>query len=671
MPLLDRRTNSVVLRIVYDGPPEAGKTTNLKHLCDRLSLSRRGTLESPGGQDRTQFFDWLDVTGGWVGGRRVQCQLVTVPGQIQLARRRRYILDSADVVVFVADSRASAAPETSAALRSLARGLGNRENVPLLLQANKQDLPGAQAPPDLHRALALPARVPVIGAHASSGTGVLETFMLAVRMAVDHVRALLLAGELGEGDAVNAAELLIALEADAPAAFPARDAITNAASAAVTVATSRDTGAVFVPPNGDVATGLVWPPLTGRAALRDLDVQRARGAQLIELDDSMIRCGTWLLCAHRDAWQDIDLARRALLSVLPRQPALADVVPATRALAVTEAGDGTYRLWQVAAVPRTLAELAELDRDAAAAAIERANRELLPRLTALAADGSLELTVGPSTIDATGSLYVGGAWLHKPGHRSSPLELAILGAVSAASEPASTRPASPEPAAERSVVIELGAKTAARAAADRRVPLGLPPPPEPLSFQLPPVDLPAGLVWPGVSGRAALAALAAPVRVATVTTSWAPAGAIELACGNGWLAHTSPELVFPELELGRPVLFEAVRWQARMAHFTPPGRTYALSSEADGARLWVLTSVRRTVWETVQEAFDRGDRATAGQVARRGLEAVDEIRARGMSIGDLDHITTDDPPRLLATPWTPERDRLTAQLQRLFAAAVL
>ncbi|HEX3757711.1 MAG TPA: ADP-ribosylation factor-like protein, partial [Kofleriaceae bacterium] len=220
MPIVDRRTNSVVLRIVYDGPPEAGKTTNLRALCQRLSLSRRGELESPGGGERTQYFDWLDITGGWVGGHRVRCQLVTVPGQILLARRRRHILDSADVVVFVADSRASAAPETSAALRSLARGLDSRADVPLVLQANKQDLPDAQPPEQLHAALGLAARVPVIGAQASGGTGVLESFMLAVRLAVDHVRALLVAGELGEGEASGAAELLRALEADA---LPAAD----------------------------------------------------------------------------------------------------------------------------------------------------------------------------------------------------------------------------------------------------------------------------------------------------------------------------------------------------------------------------------------------------------------------------------------------------------------
>jgi len=178
-------------------------------------------------------------------------------------------------------------------------------------------------------------------------------------------------------------------------------------------------------------------------------------------------------------------------------------------------------------------------------------------------------------------------------------------------------------------------------------------------------------VWPGVSGRAALAALSSPVQVPHVTTSWAPRGAFELACADGWTAHSSPELRFSDLELGRPALFEAVRWQARLGTLTPPGRTYALAPDGDGARLWVLTPARRTVWAAVQDAFDNGDRETARQLARRGLEAVDQLRALGVMIDDLDHLTTDELPRLLTTPWTPRRDRLPVQLQRLFAAAVL
>src|SRR5262245_21248370 len=230
MPLVDRRTNSVVLRIVYDGPPDAGKATNLERLCERQSLSRRATPHIRG-VERMQFFDWLDVTGRAVGSHRVRCQLVTLPRQIELVQRRRHILDSADAVVFVADSRTCAALETDIALRSLSRGLGTRPDVPLVLQANKQDLSKARTPRDLHAALGLATRVPAVGAQATRGAGVLETFLLAVQLAVDHVRALLVAGEPGEHDPAAAAELVSALDADAPEVFRALEAIARTADA--------------------------------------------------------------------------------------------------------------------------------------------------------------------------------------------------------------------------------------------------------------------------------------------------------------------------------------------------------------------------------------------------------------------------------------------------------
>ena len=91
MPLFDQRSDSIILRVVYDGPPEAGKTTNVTQLCQKISLNRRGQLTTPGGAERTQFFDWVDVSGGYVAGRQLRLQLVTVPGQPELLRRRRYL----------------------------------------------------------------------------------------------------------------------------------------------------------------------------------------------------------------------------------------------------------------------------------------------------------------------------------------------------------------------------------------------------------------------------------------------------------------------------------------------------------------------------------------------------------------------------------------------------
>ena len=71
MPFLDQRTGALVVRVVYDGAAEAGKTTNLRRLEEGLRLTRRGArVEAPGSAGRrTQFFDWLDFQGGEVGGR--------------------------------------------------------------------------------------------------------------------------------------------------------------------------------------------------------------------------------------------------------------------------------------------------------------------------------------------------------------------------------------------------------------------------------------------------------------------------------------------------------------------------------------------------------------------------------------------------------------------------
>jgi len=749
MPIIDHRDNSVVLRIVYDGPPEAGKTTNLRQLCSRLSLSRRGEMDSPGGGERTQYFDWLDITGGWVGGHRVRCQLVTVPGQIQLARRRRHILDSADVVVFVADSRAGAAPETSAALRSLARGLDHRADVPLVLQANKQDLPGAQPPEQLHAALGLAARVPVVAAEASGGTGVLESFMLAVRLAVDHVRALLVAGELGDGEAAGAADLLRALEADAlPVAdvFDALDAIARAADPA---------GLATSPAAIDAAIHQTPPPYAAIAIAASIEASQETTAAADATPDLATVDST--ADGALDAGWEIDLPttprsitrpiRAGRLVALDLAPAIGAVAPGAAA-APCSIG---------CTMPEIAPDLARVDSDS----ITRPTRvirgqELVPVTAAEPDDaGAPGPVLGPSSdpiapgpprrplrpsralpaaepapafadprFDSRGATEPGEpldpalaesdgtpieparpeplpyfgtdedlTWELEPVEPRAPTILEtgyersgpVVIESRAATEPGSPAFAEPPPlprAARRAITASDAAPPGEPhieviVAVSRRppaltppIPL-VPPPPEPLPYQLPPIDLPAGMVWPGGSGRAAIAALGTPVRLVERPLPWAPRAAIELACGDGWTAHSSPELVYADLDAGRPALFDAVRWQAKLTHLTPPGRTYALGPDRDGVRLWVLTPTYRTVWAEIERAFAGGDRAAAGRLAKAGLEAVDELRARGVPIADLEHIAIDDPPRLLATPWTPGRDRLVVQLQRLFAAAVL
>src|SRR6202000_2744267 len=97
----DSRNGTVVIRVVYDGAPMAGKTTSVRALGAGLGAAVTSPAQIGG---RTLYFDWLDYTGGLFEGRRIRCQIVSVPGQATLAPRRRRLIESADAVVFVGDS---------------------------------------------------------------------------------------------------------------------------------------------------------------------------------------------------------------------------------------------------------------------------------------------------------------------------------------------------------------------------------------------------------------------------------------------------------------------------------------------------------------------------------------------------------------------------------------
>src|SRR4028118_139966 len=100
MPSFDLARGCIVMKIVYDGPALAGKTTNLQKLCSMFPIERRSELFTPGAlKGRTMFFDWLEIDGGKKGRHAYRFQLLTVPGQTQRSYRRRPLLQMADAVV--------------------------------------------------------------------------------------------------------------------------------------------------------------------------------------------------------------------------------------------------------------------------------------------------------------------------------------------------------------------------------------------------------------------------------------------------------------------------------------------------------------------------------------------------------------------------------------------
>ena len=62
MARFDPERKRIVIRVVYDGPGHAGKTTNLQRLSKSFASWRRSDLVSPNTLgERTQYFDWLEV----------------------------------------------------------------------------------------------------------------------------------------------------------------------------------------------------------------------------------------------------------------------------------------------------------------------------------------------------------------------------------------------------------------------------------------------------------------------------------------------------------------------------------------------------------------------------------------------------------------------------------
>lgn len=175
---------TIKVKVVYYGPAQSGKTTNLEQIhriTDPGGMNRLISLNTA--QDRTLFFDLLPFSLGAVSGYDLKIQLYTVPGQVQYNATRRVVLAGADAVVFVADSRRIMQKENVASFENMKVNLlANRlvpEKIPLVLQYNKRDLPELFGETDLDKALN-PWQRPSFPAVATEGQGVMETFTAVV-----------------------------------------------------------------------------------------------------------------------------------------------------------------------------------------------------------------------------------------------------------------------------------------------------------------------------------------------------------------------------------------------------------------------------------------------------------------------------------------------------------
>lgn len=186
MPEFEADAGRLTFKLVYYGPAQGGKTTNLMQLHAQAGTQMKGelmTLETQ--HDRTLFFDLLPLGFRTASGLTVRFRLFTVPGQAAHDGTRKAVLSRADGVVFVADSQRGQAVNNGESFQNLADNLGrvglDIARLPLVVQFNKRDLADILPEEEIRRRYAS-APWPLFFAAAIDGRGVGETFSALLRL---------------------------------------------------------------------------------------------------------------------------------------------------------------------------------------------------------------------------------------------------------------------------------------------------------------------------------------------------------------------------------------------------------------------------------------------------------------------------------------------------------
>lgn len=192
MSTINFANREINCKIVYYGPGVAGKTTNLKYIYTQVPDTVKGEMVSLATEDeRTLFFDFLPIDLGTVQGFKTRFHLYTVPGQVFYNASRKLILRGVDGIIFVADSASNRLRANAESMRNLRENLEeynlNIEEIPMVLQFNKRDLPDAVPVQMLKSILDPQDRFPSFDSAASSGVGVFETLRAVSKMVLEKL----------------------------------------------------------------------------------------------------------------------------------------------------------------------------------------------------------------------------------------------------------------------------------------------------------------------------------------------------------------------------------------------------------------------------------------------------------------------------------------------------
>jgi len=191
MSIISPSKKEINCKIVYCGPKDAGKSSNLNFIYKKIHSGEKTKLSSLNNDDeKTLFFSFLPLSLGEVKGFKTRFHLYTLPVEL-FGSSRKLILKGVDGIVFVADAQMDKLQTNLHSLENLRQLMVEQgydlSKIPLVIQYNKCDLPNAMPINELRKALN-PSEFPDFSAVSTQGKGVFETFKSITKMIVESLK---------------------------------------------------------------------------------------------------------------------------------------------------------------------------------------------------------------------------------------------------------------------------------------------------------------------------------------------------------------------------------------------------------------------------------------------------------------------------------------------------
>ena len=180
MSFINKISKEIYCKVLYVGPPQSGKTTNIQQIYKKTSDQQENSefLSLPLEAESTTLFDFLPLSIGKIRDFSTRFHLYTIPGDMLFKTSSKIILKGLDGIVFVADSDPLKVDLNIEYLNKLKEQMEDEgyelKKTPLVIQYNKRDLENTETLSNLRLALNH-YNSPDISATARSGQGVIPT----------------------------------------------------------------------------------------------------------------------------------------------------------------------------------------------------------------------------------------------------------------------------------------------------------------------------------------------------------------------------------------------------------------------------------------------------------------------------------------------------------------